>query len=61
MFPTGVAGAVLLLLRASVATTFLVDGSARGVLVTSFWLCAAGGLLVPGLPDALLRFSLLPH
>jgi hypothetical protein len=38
MFPTGVAGAALLLLRASVATTFLVDGSARGVLLTSFWI-----------------------
>jgi hypothetical protein len=37
MFPTGTAGAALLLLRASVATTLIVNGTAQWPLHTSFW------------------------
>ena len=38
MFPTGTAGAALFVLRISVATTLLVDGTAHWALVTSFWI-----------------------
>jgi len=38
MFPTGTAGAALFALRGSAAMTFLVDGTAHGALVTSFWI-----------------------
>jgi hypothetical protein len=37
MFPTGTAGAALLLLRASVATTLIVNGTAQWPLHTSLW------------------------
>lgn len=37
MFPTGAAGAALLILRFVVATTFVVDGAAHWPLVTSLW------------------------
>jgi hypothetical protein len=36
-FPTGTAGVALLLLRASAATSLLVDGTAHWTLVTSFF------------------------
>ena len=37
MFPTGRAGAALLLLRCAVAALLLFDGTARWTLVTSVW------------------------
>lgn len=37
MFPSGIAGAALLLLRASVAMTLIVDGAAQWPLHKSFW------------------------
>jgi hypothetical protein len=47
MFPTGTAGAALFVLRISVATTLLVDGTAHWALVTSFWIFL--GFAVPAL------------
>jgi uncharacterized membrane protein YphA (DoxX/SURF4 family) len=38
MFPTGMAGAALFVLRLSIATTFVVDGTAHCAPVTSFWI-----------------------
>ncbi len=37
MFPTGLAGIALVVLRISVAAMFLVDGTAQWTLVTSLW------------------------
>ena len=41
LFPTGMAGAALFILRISVALSLLVDGTAHWVLVTSFWILLA--------------------
>jgi uncharacterized membrane protein YphA (DoxX/SURF4 family) len=38
MFPAGRAGVALLLLRVAAATTLIVDGTANGASVTSFWI-----------------------
>lgn len=51
MFPTGAAGAGLLLLRISLATVLLVDGTDRWSLVTSVWtlllfMLPAAGLVI---------------
>lgn len=37
MFPVGTAGVAILILRALVATTFLVDGTGHWALANSFW------------------------
>jgi uncharacterized membrane protein YphA (DoxX/SURF4 family) len=47
MFPTGTAGAALLLLRISVATTLVVDGTGHWALMNSFWMLPA--FLLPAL------------
>jgi hypothetical protein len=56
IFPSGIAGAALLLLRVLVAMLVVVDGSAHWALVTSFWIGAVfvlqamflcAGLLTP--------------
>ncbi|MGC4055963.1 MAG: hypothetical protein QM757_44720 [Paludibaculum sp.] len=54
MFPTGVAGVGLLLLRISLAAVLLVDGTGRWSLVTSSWL-----FLLYGLPSAALCLGFL--
>jgi uncharacterized membrane protein YphA (DoxX/SURF4 family) len=38
MFPAGMAGAALFVLRISVVTSLMVDGTERWALVTSFWI-----------------------
>jgi uncharacterized membrane protein YphA (DoxX/SURF4 family) len=45
MFPTGIAGVALFVLRCSVAINLIVDGTANGVLVKPVWLLL--GLAVP--------------
>lgn len=47
MFPTGMAGAALFVLRLSVAATFVVDGTAHWAPVTSFWIFL--GLAIPAI------------
>ncbi len=56
MFPAGVAGAALILLRVSVVATLMVDGAAHRSLLLSFWsallyllpaLCLIVGFLTP--------------
>jgi uncharacterized membrane protein YphA (DoxX/SURF4 family) len=47
MFPSGIAGAALLVLRVSVAVSLLVDGTLRWALVTSPWVLLV--FLVPAL------------
>ncbi len=54
IFPSGTAGAALLLLRILVAVLIVVDGSARWALVTSIWIA-----VVFVLPAALLCAGLL--
>jgi uncharacterized membrane protein YphA (DoxX/SURF4 family) len=54
IFPSGTAGAALLLLRVLVAVLILVDGSEHWALVTSFWVAA-----VFVVPAALLCAGLL--
>jgi uncharacterized membrane protein YphA (DoxX/SURF4 family) len=46
MFPGGAAGAALLLLRASVAATLIVDGTAVGNPFASAWVLKAAVVLV---------------
>jgi uncharacterized membrane protein YphA (DoxX/SURF4 family) len=41
MFPTGMAGAALIVLRVSVAAALLLDGTAHQTPATSFWTLAA--------------------
>jgi uncharacterized membrane protein YphA (DoxX/SURF4 family) len=45
MFPTGTAGAALLVLRVSIAATLVVNGTAHWALVTSFWILLGFALL----------------
>jgi uncharacterized membrane protein YphA (DoxX/SURF4 family) len=45
MFPTGTAGAALLVLRVSVAATLVVNGTAHWAPVTSFWILTSLALL----------------
>jgi uncharacterized membrane protein YphA (DoxX/SURF4 family) len=47
MFPTGTAGAALMVLRVSVAATLVVNGTAQWLPVTSFWIPL--GLAVVGI------------
>jgi hypothetical protein len=49
MFPTGTAGAALLVLRVLATATLLVDGTAHWALVTSFWIFLAFALPAIGL------------
>jgi uncharacterized membrane protein YphA (DoxX/SURF4 family) len=46
MFPAGAAGAALLLLRASVAATLIVDGTSVGSPIGSAWVLKAAIALV---------------
>ena len=45
MFPTGMAGAALLVLRVSIAATLVVNGTSHWVPVTSFWMFSGLALL----------------
>jgi uncharacterized membrane protein YphA (DoxX/SURF4 family) len=54
MFPSGIAGAALLVLRVSVAASLLVDGTLRWALVTSPWV-----LLIFVIPALLLVIGFL--
>jgi hypothetical protein len=56
MFPAGLAGVALILLRVSVVATLMVDGAAHRSLLLSFWtallyllpaLCLSAGFLTP--------------
>jgi len=47
MFPTGMAGAALLVLRVTVAATLVFDGTAHWALATSFWILL--GFAVPAM------------
>jgi uncharacterized membrane protein YphA (DoxX/SURF4 family) len=45
MFPTGTAGAALLVLRVSIAATLVVNGTAHWAPVTSFWILSGVAIL----------------
>ena len=47
MFPTGTAGAALLVLRVSAAVSFVVNGSAHWALMNTFWIFL--GFAIPAL------------
>jgi hypothetical protein len=47
MFPTGMAGAALLVLRVTVAATLVFDGTVHWALMTSFWILS--GFAVPAI------------
>jgi uncharacterized membrane protein YphA (DoxX/SURF4 family) len=47
MFPTGTAGAALLVLRVSAAVSFVVNGSAHWALMKAFWIFL--GFAIPAL------------
>jgi uncharacterized membrane protein YphA (DoxX/SURF4 family) len=47
MFPTGIAGVALVVLRVSVAISLMADGTPHEAFVTSFWLLLA--FLLPAL------------
>jgi hypothetical protein len=44
MFPAGLVGVALLILRVSVAITILINAAERWVLATSFWIVVGLGL-----------------